>query len=393
MFNSRCPQEKRSADIIAAFQKMLKPSSRVLRGGRVRSVPAEALVVGDVVHLAMGDCVPADLRVVENTSCKLDVSTLTGESDPVPLTTTATDNDPHRSQNMAFFSNTVVEGLAKGVVIRTAADSTVGRIAELTAKIDPGDTALDKDINSFLGAVAYVSLFANVIIFVAAMYIGYSWCVAVGAALGALVLVFASCPPVIVTVRSQAGVHGVRAGHAGGHHTGGASPDRVRVHVPGRQAHGAAQLPGQGHGGRGHHGLHVRHLLRQDGHADAEQDDGGAPVVGGPRAARRGRRHARPGQRRGVGRPRAGCPGCCVAVFRETLVWEPALNLKPLPQVGALCNRAQLAGTSGGKAVGDASEVAILKFIEARFGGVYETRLRYAKVYEEPFNSTKKYQV
>lgn len=89
-------QEKRSADIIASFQRMLKPTSRVLRGGRVRTVPAESLVVGDVVHLAMGDCVPADIRVVENTGCKLDFSTLTGESDPVAVTTVATDNDPHR---------------------------------------------------------------------------------------------------------------------------------------------------------------------------------------------------------------------------------------------------------------------------------------------------------
>lgn len=97
---------------------------------------------------------------------------------------------------------------------------------------------------------------------------------------------------------------------------------------------------------------------------------------------------------------------------------EGDAGLAALVQVAALCNRAQLAGpanpgsskaaptgttasagptgatgTSGpGEALGDASEVAILKFIEARFGGVYETRQRYSKVYEEPFNSTKKYQ-
>lgn len=77
---------------------------------------------------------------------------------------------------MAFFSNTVVEGSAKGVVIRAAADSVVGRIAELTAKIEPGETALDQDINSFLRGVAYASLVGNTFLFAVALALGYTWC-------------------------------------------------------------------------------------------------------------------------------------------------------------------------------------------------------------------------
>ncbi|KAE8743481.1 hypothetical protein FOCC_FOCC010933, partial [Frankliniella occidentalis] len=335
-------QEKRSADIIAAFQKMLRPSSRVLRGGRVRSMPSEALVVGDVVHLAMGDCVPADIRVVENTGCKLDFSTLTGESDPVAVTTVATDNDPHRSLNMAFFSNTVVEGLAKGVVIRAAADSTVGRIAELTAKIEPGDTALDKDINSFLRGVAYVSLVANIVIFVTAMALGYTWLDSTIFVLGMLVATIPEGLPLTVSVcmslaaKRMAGrncmVKDMEAVVTMGFtsvicsdKTGTLTQNKmtvVRLWWEGRGMHAAAaDLPA------------------------ADSDPGLAALV----------------------------------------------------QVAALCNRAQLTtggpGPNGSKAVGDASEVAILKFTEARFGGVYETRQRYAKVYEEPFNSSKKYQL
>lgn len=82
-------------------------------------------------------------------------------------------------------------------------------------------------------------------------------------------------------------------------------------------------------------------------------------------------------------------------------MFSPLSNLHTayrLEQVAALCNRAELAGATtsrGGSrtALGDASELAILKFIETRFRSVYESRQRFPKVYEEPFNSTKKYQV
>lgn len=90
---------------------MLKPSSRVLRDGQLRSEAAESLVVGDVVHVTMGDCVPADLRVVESSGCQLDCSTLTGESEPVAVTTVATDSDPHRSATWC--------GVAEGVAQRS----------------------------------------------------------------------------------------------------------------------------------------------------------------------------------------------------------------------------------------------------------------------------------
>ncbi|KAK3930546.1 Sodium/potassium-transporting ATPase subunit alpha, partial [Frankliniella fusca] len=350
--------EKRSADIIAAFQKMLRPSSRVLRGGRVRSVSSEALVVGDVVHLAMGDCVPADIRVVESSGCKLDASTLTGESDPVSVTTVATDNDPHRSSNMAFFSNTVVEGFAKGVVIRGAPDSTVGRIAELTAKIEPGDTALDKDINSFLRGVAYVSLVANIVIFVAAMALGYTWLDSTIFVLGMLVATIPEGLPLTVSVcmslaaKRMAGrncmVKDMEAVVTMGFtsvicsdKTGTLTQNKmtvVRVWWEGRGVHAAAaDLPA----------------------ADSD-------------------------------------PGLAALVQVAMLTGTGGSVTDGASTVAALCNRAQLTvgpGANGGKAVGDASEVAILKFIEARFGGVYETRQRYAKVYEEPFNSSKKYQL
>ncbi|KAJ1526859.1 hypothetical protein ONE63_008417 [Megalurothrips usitatus] len=337
-------QEKRSADIVASFQKMLKPTSRVLRGGRVRTVPAETLVVGDVLHLAMGDCVPADVRVVESAGCKLDFSTLTGESDPVAVTTAATDTDPHRSHNMAFFSNTVLEGLAKGVVIRTAADSTVGRIAELTAKIEPVDTALNRDINSFLRAVAYVSLVANVVIFAGAVLIGYSWLDSTIFVLGMLVATIPEGLPLTVSVCMSLA---------------------------------AKRMAG-------------RNCMVKD--MEAVVTMGFTSVICSDKTGTLTQNKMTVVRLWWEGR-------ATHAAATDMPALDSDAGLAALVQVAALCNRAQLAtngvpgANGGGKAVGDASEVAILKFIEARFGGVYETRQRYAKVYEEPFNSTKKYQL
>ena len=79
-------QEGRAEQAMDAIRRMLSPHAQVLRDGHRRELPAEALVPGDVVFLASGDKVPADLRLLEVNSLQIDESVLTGESQPVEKT-------------------------------------------------------------------------------------------------------------------------------------------------------------------------------------------------------------------------------------------------------------------------------------------------------------------
>lgn len=82
----------------------------VIRGGETLSVKAEELVVGDLVEVKFGDRIPADIRIVEARSFKVDNSSLTGESEPQSRNTEFSNENPLETKNLAFFSTNAVEG-------------------------------------------------------------------------------------------------------------------------------------------------------------------------------------------------------------------------------------------------------------------------------------------
>ena len=113
-------QEQRAKDALALLRKQLHVNARVLRDGAWRTVPAEQLVPGDVVHVRAGDLVPADLQLFEG-DVALDQAALTGESLPV-------DAGPGKS---AYTGSIVRQGEASGIVTGTGAHTFFGRTAEL----------------------------------------------------------------------------------------------------------------------------------------------------------------------------------------------------------------------------------------------------------------------
>lgn len=113
-------QEKRSSDALAMLRQRLRLNARVLRDGEWRTLPAEQLVPGDVIHIRMGDLIPADVRLLDG-SLLLDQSALTGESFPVEATAGQT----------AYGGTIVQHGEATAVIIATGARTRFGRTAEL----------------------------------------------------------------------------------------------------------------------------------------------------------------------------------------------------------------------------------------------------------------------
>jgi P-type E1-E2 ATPase len=113
-------KESRAASLARDYERLVPRSAKVIRECDEMEVPAEDLVLGDIVILATGDIVPADCRILEaSNGFTVDNSAITGESESIQLDATATHEKQLFSRNMAFFSSSVVSGRAKAVVTRT----------------------------------------------------------------------------------------------------------------------------------------------------------------------------------------------------------------------------------------------------------------------------------
>ncbi|MDO5732857.1 MAG: cation-translocating P-type ATPase [Eubacteriales bacterium] len=143
-------QEGKAERAVEALQKMASPSARVIRGGREQRLPAEELVVGDLLHLEAGDVVPADLRILRSSNLKSEEAALTGESLPVEKDASAqlTEKTPLAEQtNMLFSATGISYGTCDAVVVRSGESTEIGRIATGLRNIDKSETPLQRNIN------------------------------------------------------------------------------------------------------------------------------------------------------------------------------------------------------------------------------------------------------
>lgn len=124
-------QENRAEQSLEALKRMSSPHAKVLRGGSVQRVEAAALVPGDIIELEAGDCVPADLRLIEVYGLQVQESALTGESQPVEKIVQPIDGECQLGdrRNMAYSSSMVTYGRARGVVVGTGMGTEIGHIA------------------------------------------------------------------------------------------------------------------------------------------------------------------------------------------------------------------------------------------------------------------------
>lgn len=126
-------QLQKSQKILESFLNMIPPKCVALRDGKLAQMDASTLVPGDVVFIRMGDKTPADILVFAASDCKVDNSSLTGESEPQERVKDNDMQNPLEATNLMFNSTLVVSGEAYGIVIRTGDHTVLGQIAHLTA--------------------------------------------------------------------------------------------------------------------------------------------------------------------------------------------------------------------------------------------------------------------
>ncbi len=165
-------QESKAEKAIEALQEMSAATSKVLRDGKLAIVHSEDLVVGDVVLLEAGDAVPADGRLIENASLKVEEAALTGESVPVTkfidminLVDTSKDVPLGDRKNMVYMGSTIVYGRGKAVITATGMDTEMGKIADALAKAEDGQTPLQLKLSQLSKVLTWLVLGICVVIF------------------------------------------------------------------------------------------------------------------------------------------------------------------------------------------------------------------------------------
>lgn len=133
---------------------------------------AKWLVPGDIVAIANGKKVPADIRVLSADGFTVDNSPLTGEPDALERGRLNNETDPKEATNMIFFGTDAKNGNAVGVVCRTADDTFIGKIAQLTEGTVNDDTPINKEIHHFVGIVSTVAMVLGIGFFLIGVGLG-----------------------------------------------------------------------------------------------------------------------------------------------------------------------------------------------------------------------------
>uniref|UniRef100_A0A1A8PL28 Sodium/potassium-transporting ATPase subunit alpha n=1 Tax=Nothobranchius pienaari TaxID=704102 RepID=A0A1A8PL28_9TELE len=341
-------QEAKSSKIMESFKNMVPQQALVIREGEKVQINAEEVVAGDLIEVKGGDRIPADIRVISAHGCKVDNSSLTGESEPQSRSPDCTHDNPLETRNIAFFSTNCVEGTARGIVIYTGDRTVMGRIATLASGLDTGKTPIAKEIEHFIHIITGVAVFLGVTFFILAIILGYSWLEAVIFLIGIIV---ANVPEgLLATVTVCLTLTAKRM----------AKKNCLVKNLEAVETLGSTStICSDKTGTLTQNRMTVAHMWfdNQIHEADTTEDQSGA------------------------------------SFDKSSVTWIA------LSRIAALCNRAQFKAGQDSVAIlkrdvaGDASESALLKCIELSCGSVRQMRDRNKKVAEIPFNSTNKYQL
>lgn len=168
-------QEKKAQSSLAALKTMSAATATVIRGGMEKIIPASELVIGDLVSIASGDMVPADLRLTQSANLKIAEASLTGESIASEKNATAVlspDCPLGDRKNMAYTSSIVTYGRGSGIVTKTGMDTEIGQIAGMIENDDAGDTPLKRKLNAVGKILTIIGLIICVLIFAIGAFYG-----------------------------------------------------------------------------------------------------------------------------------------------------------------------------------------------------------------------------
>lgn len=159
----------------------------MIRDGKSMKVSADHLVVGDVVECRSGERIPADVRMIQVVSMKVDNSSLTGESEPLQRSIEAGHQSALEAKNLAFFSTSCVDGHGKGVVIATGDRTVMGKIAKLVTNIETRKSPMNAEIRRFVLIIAGIAILEGLLFFIICLIMKMSIVKAISFTIGIIV--------------------------------------------------------------------------------------------------------------------------------------------------------------------------------------------------------------
>ncbi|MBP3636934.1 MAG: HAD-IC family P-type ATPase, partial [Clostridia bacterium] len=162
-------QESKAEEAIEALKTMTAATSKVMRDGKLHFLKSEELVPGDVIHLEAGDSVPADARIIECASLKIEEAALTGESVPVQKEADTLEGDEvplGDRKNMIYMGSTVVYGRGSAVVTGTGMNTEMGKIADALTQAEDEATPLQRKLSALSRILTWLVLGICILIFV-----------------------------------------------------------------------------------------------------------------------------------------------------------------------------------------------------------------------------------
>src|SRR6201991_4062936 len=192
-------QEGKAESAMSALRSMMKATARVRRDGAAAEIPAEQVVVGDVVLIAAGDQVPADGRITEASALQIDESALTGESTPSAKDARTLDGGalgPGDQTNMAFMNTPVTHGGGVMVVTGTGAGTELGRISAMLSATAREKSPLTRELDRLTLWIAAAAGITMVVMFVLGRTRGEAWDVLF---ISAVALAIAAIPEALPT--------------------------------------------------------------------------------------------------------------------------------------------------------------------------------------------------
>ncbi|XP_048471386.1 potassium-transporting ATPase alpha chain 2 [Rhincodon typus] len=341
-------QEAKSTNIMASFHRMVPQQALVIRDGEKQVITADKLVVGDIVLIKAGDQIPADLRLLSAQGCKVDNSSLTGESEAQSRSTEFTHENLLETKNIAFYSTTCLEGTATGMVISTGDQTMIGAIASLASEVHNVKTPIAIEIEHFVHVVMGMAVTVGLVFFVLALSLGYKLLDSIIFLIGIIV---ANVPEgLLATVTVSLTLTAKRM----------AKKNCLVKNLEAVETLGSTSvICSDKTGTLTQNRMTVAHLWfdNQNHAADTSEEQS-------------------------------------VQSFDQT-----SQTWAVLAKIIALCSRAEFKPGQEDvpimkrEIVGDASESALLKFSETVFGNVMEFREENTKIFEIPFNSTNKFQL
>ncbi len=202
-------QEYRAERAIEALRKMAAPEATVIREGRERSVPARELVPGDLILLATGDKVPADVRLIEAVNLQTVEAALTGESAPVEKHTRPLEDERLPTgdrKNMAYAGTAVTYGRGRAVVVATGMATEFGKIARMLEAVETSKTPLQENLDRVGHTLARAAVVVVIIIVALGLFRGQPFIEMFIFGVALAVAVVPEALPAVVTISLALGV-------------------------------------------------------------------------------------------------------------------------------------------------------------------------------------------